>query len=242
MNAEKSFVQLWREYRDKPAWRAKCVLELEELLKQLEINKQNLIADTNAGCGFPTLDLRKRAWSVDAYDGSIKMVSEFKKEAILRQTSPEITVCPWNKYNSLPQQQYQTLLCLGNSFHYAPGGWFECLCENTPVFEPYHLVLEHFRNMLIDKGKVLIDKFPDDEKDKTETVAFREFKGKLFVRYSQDRKFRESGFKTTQINHAFKGYALQFPELKNMMHTVGFDTQCITLPSWQFPMIVGTKK
>ncbi|MFC1504387.1 class I SAM-dependent methyltransferase [Spirochaetota bacterium] len=180
---EPSFAELWDRYLcvvqypgtsfDGKGSDEGFVSDLAKLCALKKITSSSKILDTCCGTGFPALHLRKCGFDVDCMDASDDMIAVFKKNALDLNVSDSAIKCNWeHMHDHLKTSSYDMLLCRGNSFIYAPGGWNSPLAiDRDQAMKVYQETFKIFYSMLKPGGYAYIDKFVDNEKPKHETIA-----------------------------------------------------------------------
>lgn len=209
--------------------------ELEGLLQSHGISKQSKILDVCAGGGFPALGLIERGYLIDSADGSPDEVELYNRRAGERGIS---SVCKEVMWSDLPTEfvegTYDLVLCRGNSFIYAVGGWNkEAKIDAAQSLADYANTARMFTRMLKPEGLLYIDKFKDSETSHKETVArIRIGNGEpedliFWTERFSDKKIRRASMLRKKADGTETGtpnvsYDLTFPELVSALTAAGF--------------------
>jgi ubiquinone/menaquinone biosynthesis C-methylase UbiE len=145
---------------------------LKDFFKENNITKKSKIIDVCAGTGFPSLDLLKEGYSFDCLDASDDEINLFHKKA--KKSELKIK-CEKQKWLEIPIEKndfYKLVLCRGNSFIYAAGGWNEEIKINKKEsLKLYEKTLKKFYGLLKQGGILYLDKFKDNETNGKELVG-----------------------------------------------------------------------
>ena len=209
--------------------------ELETFLRKKSITKESRIIDVSSGGGFPALQLLQDGYQVDCMDAFQDEVELFQKKAKALGLKTRAVQAYWKEIPKIyPKEAYDLVLCRGNSFIYAGGGWNELVKINKrKALRAYSDTLKDFYRLLKVGGSIYIDKFKDSEKTHRETVA----RLRIVNRPEQTLIFWTERFPTQKIRRASMirrdsegeeqgipniTYDLSEFELREMMKLVGF--------------------
>lgn len=229
--------------------------DLIQLYQKLGIHKGSKIIDVAAGAGFPSLDLMKGGYEITCTDGAEDMVELFNSKAAEAGITNRCRKALWLELPQIfNQEQFDLLMCRGNSFIYADGGWNRHeMPDQERAIKSYTRTLQAFYDRLKSGGWVHLDKFKDSETGHEVKVSEIKVNNKT----TEDLVFwtqRDTAAKVRQaaMIRRVEGkrqsipnitYDLLGAELEQMMAEVGFvDIQKISLPSEKlFDIWVGRK-
>lgn len=137
--------------------------ELIAFLKQNNLSKSSNLADVAAGEGFPAIYMRKKGFEIDCFDLSDDQIALFKENALKRDVSPKVIQSSWLELAHKTTKSYDFIMCRGNSFIYAPGGWNSNHYNRKEALQIYKETLKVFYKKLSPNGILFIDKFKDSE-------------------------------------------------------------------------------
>ena len=130
---------------------------------------------------------------------------------------------------------YDLLLCRGNSFIYADGGWNEKIeVDPRRALESYRITLKEFYNILKPGGFLYIDKFYDNENPQKKYVARIKIGDRpiakllVYLEIIPKLKIRRAQFLIHNKDGSEKGlpnitYNLQAKELNELLNEAGFN-------------------
>ena len=205
--------------------------ELIEFIKKNNVGKS--LADVAAGDGFPSLTLRRKGLEIDCFDLSDDQIEGFKKNAKRYRVNDSITQASWLQLPSLVEKnKYSFVMCRGNSFIYAPGGWNSINYNNISPLNVFRKTLEGFFQILSPNGMLYLDKYKDDEKDHNTPVCKVQIEGRTYnlifrAKVSKSKRERyatmvlgnKGGEKETLPNYT---YTISWPEIISLAEEVGF--------------------
>ncbi len=238
LDHEPTFAELWELCVNELLYNApKHYDEIEALWKRQGITKESKIIDVAAGSGFPALGLLQRGWNIDSADGFTDEVELFNKRAEEAGLPERCAQVLWDDLlKHYPKEAYDFLLCRGNSYIYAPGGWnAEAPITPEAALDAYAKTAKDFYDLLKPGGQMYIDKFKDTETSHKETVArlqignatpedlifwTQRFSEQHIRRASMIRR-KQDGTETGTPNVA---YDLTYPEMEEALKTAGFST------------------
>jgi ubiquinone/menaquinone biosynthesis C-methylase UbiE len=228
-----TFAELWEAATRQMHKPRIQTLELMRLLRINGLKKETcIIADVAAGSGINAIPLRKNGFWVECFDISDDQIKLFRKNARLTGVSNLITKSSWLELPKYVHTCYDLILCRGNSFIYAPGGWNSDKYDKDRALQIYLKTLETFYDLLAEDGILYIDKFPDNEQDHKVKVAEVVIGGKtselfFFTKLEWGKKerygsmvLRDSDGKETGAPN--KTYALSAKEFKALAREAGF--------------------
>jgi SAM-dependent methyltransferase len=213
------------------------IQEIESLFSRLEINKNSRILDSSAGGGFPAIHLRADGYDVDCMDLMQDEIDVFQEKAKENNVSGEINKIAWKEIpENYEKENFNFILCRGNSFIYADGGWNESQqVEKQKSLSSYGETLRIFYDALKPGGYLYIDKFMDDEIPHKDVVAKIIVEGKEEDLIFFTEKMPEKGMRRAMmIRKDSEGvesgvpnmtYNLSNDELEEMMKRVGFKVE-----------------
>ncbi len=100
-------------------WDHRYVESLECIFRD---NRVTTILDCGGGVGFPVIDLRTRGWEVSYVDKSAEMLGAFQLNCARHNVQIPACQVDWLVLSEVLGQQYDALLCRGNSLIYV-GSW-----------------------------------------------------------------------------------------------------------------------
>ncbi len=229
--------------------------DLEGLYQKIGINRESRIIDVAAGAGFPSLDLMKSGYDITCTDGADDMIELFKRKASAAGITRECRKALWLELaQTVGQEQFDLLMCRGNSFIYADGGWNKHeMPDQERAIRSYTATLRAFHDRLRSGGWVHLDKFKDGEighrvkvseikvnENPTEDLVFWTQRDTV-AKVRQAAMIRETEGRQQSVPNIT--YDLLGSELEQMMSEVGFvDIQKISLPSEKiFDIWIGRK-
>ncbi len=232
---EPDFAQLW----DKCVYGLLYNMEeykkdLEKLFVQLEITKDSKIIDVAAGGGFPSLDLIKDGYDIECTDGWQDEVDVFNAKAEKSNLVQRCKILLWKDLQQFfSDDSFDLLLCRGNSFIYASGGWNEMMNIDTQrPLVAYKETLSIFYSLLKPGAWIYLDKFKDDETPHKDKVCDVQVNGKekeqliFWTQRFPEQKIRKASMirkignmeaSTPNITYDLSGI-----ELEKMLAEVGF--------------------
>ncbi|MBW2972060.1 class I SAM-dependent methyltransferase, partial [Candidatus Woesearchaeota archaeon] len=226
MKNDPTFAELWDECLRNLMYHSisDYIDHIELLFRITGATKSSHILDTCAGTGFPALHLRARGYSVDCMDASDDMIALFLKKAAKEHLPAAITKMRWEQLpGHFEAETYDLLLCRGNSFVYAAGGWMSEQAQTREAsMSAYIDTLKKFRSMLKKEGFLYIDKWKDSEVEGRHVIG-PEIHFEVTRPEPHTRKARliaeDSGRKTVFPASA---YALSEAELEELILDAGF--------------------
>lgn len=209
--------------------------ELENILSERGLSKDSQILDVSAGGGFPALELIERGYQIDSADGFADEVELYNKRSLERGLT---STCKEAMWSELPSKfevgKYDLLLCRGNSFIYANGGWNqETIIDPSNAIAGYTDTARIFARMLKPGGFLYIDKFTDSETTHKEKVAHIQVKNEepedivFWTERLSEQKLRRASMLRRQKDGSEASipnvsYDLTFPELDVILKNAGF--------------------
>ena len=180
--SDPSFAQLWDKYTYnilfsnitlKSTQKKNYIEDLISLLKEKEITKESRILDTCSGTGFPAIHLFQVGYHIDCMDLMDDQIEMFKEKTEKLRIPLTVLKASWKEIHKYyANNSYDLLLCRGNSFIYADGGWNEKIeVDPRRALESYRITLKEFYNILKPGGFLYIDKFYDNENPQKKYVA-----------------------------------------------------------------------
>ncbi len=228
-----SFAELWDTAVDCLYNPSTYTQEFVSFLKEHQITQDSKIADVAAGAGFPALLMREQGFNVDCFDIAQDQVILFKENAKKQKVDSSITRCSWL---DLPQyvgsKKYDFIMCRGNSFIYAPGGWNSDAYNVQEPIKAYKDALKVFYDLLSPGGMFLVDKFKDSEQDHKVKIGNINIEGETYGLIFYTKLNREKRNRFAQMLLQDKEgheegvpnftYALSEAELMQLAQSVGF--------------------
>ncbi|HVX90131.1 MAG TPA: hypothetical protein VHC20_00525 [Candidatus Paceibacterota bacterium] len=233
-----TFAELWEMcvYKFLYNERAYCD-ELETVFAANGITKDSKILDVAAGGGFPSLELIKRGYNVESSDGFADEVALYNRRATERGLSSVAKQVLWKDLlSAYESNSYDLILCRGNSFVYALGGWnSDISIDPATALATYAETADIFKKLLRPGGLLYIDKFKDEEHSHRDQVAEitapGEGKQKLifWTERLPEQKIRNASMVREQEDGTILAtpnvsYDLTFPELESSLRSAGFST------------------
>ncbi len=207
------------------------VKELLSLFDRIGITKDSSIADISAGGGFPSIDLAKLGYKVDAFDGFSGDIFRINAERELADL--ECRKMLWAEIPELiPANSYEFVFCRGNSFIFASGGWdAKKDVDINKARNDYQKTMHVFASIIKPGGYLYIDKFKDSEEGHREKLATIKVAG-----VEQDLVFsskRSNNIRQVYMDRIIEDkivkrenrttYDLSAEELISFMEVAGFD-------------------
>lgn len=125
---------------------------IEDMLKSHGVHS---ILDTACGTGLPSLELRRRGYNIDCYDGELSMLEVFRQRAQMLGVDDTCSVVLWQDLQASIAKQYDCVLCLGNSLIY--NNLWMGRSPEINLTESYDSVFLNFRHVLKVGGYLYID-------------------------------------------------------------------------------------
>ena len=233
-----SFAELWEMCVYEFLYNEKAYCnDMERLLSESGITRDSRILDLSAGGGFPALGLLEKGYRVESADGFADEVELYNTRAKERGIESSCTEVMWADLPSrFEQRSYDMILCRGNSFVYAAGGWNqEATIEPETALDEYTAAARIFASLLKPDGLLYIDKFKDSESSHKETVAkIRIGQGEseeliFWTERLPEKKTRRASMLRKKADGTETGtpnisYDLTFPELVTVLEKAGFDS------------------
>jgi cysteine desulfurase/selenocysteine lyase len=237
VETEPDFPELWRLCEYNLLYNVdEYTNEIEELFKNIGINKKSKVLDVCVGPGFFSSELLERGYNLATADKDSKMVKPFVNSLKERGIKHEIVMSDWL---SLPKhfkkESIDMLFNRGNSFIYAAGGWTEkTKIDKKTSLEQFKKTLQIYYNLLKKNGYLYIDKFKDSEVPSKKVVARLNIKSnntKKDVVFYVERKPEEGVRYASMLLRDMKGkesgppsmaYDLTEDEMEDLLRKVGF--------------------
>ncbi len=227
-----SFAELWGVAIRQLCPESAFTEELLTLLRSKGLNEKSSIADVAAGDGFPALSMREKGFTIDCFDLSDDQIKSFKRNARKRKVSSLITQSDWLHVKDKVEKSYDCIMCTGNSFIYAAGGWNSKEYNKDHPLTLYRQTLGIFYELLLPGGILIIDKFKDSERSHEVIVCRVKVKDHSYdltfsIRTDVDKKERyasitlDDGIKSRETLPNLT-YALSEKELSALCHQAGF--------------------
>ena len=185
-----------------------------------------------AGEGFPALYLRKGGFTIDCFDLSDDQIELFKLNALKEGVDSTIIKSSWLDLKSKTGKQYEFIMCRGNSFIYASGGWNSTEYDSKSALKLYEQTLRVFHNLLAEGGILYLDKFKDGEIDHNEKVCDVNIGSKIYSLIFQTKLYKSKKERyASMILRDIEGnekvfpnltYSLSEKELRETANKVGF--------------------
>lgn len=243
---EPTYAELWEMCVENFLYNTKDYADdLIKLFENKGLGQKSSIADVSAGSGFPAHELSRRGFDIRCTDGFKDEVELFNKRAGQSKLSVRCEEVEWKDLLNIYQKNsFDFLLCRGNSFIYAGGGWNSMITINAEeALRSYTEIATIFFDLLKPGGFLYIDKFKDSETSHKEKVASIKVKDEspedlIFwtERFPKDR-IRKASMLRKKLTGEESGipniaYDLTFPEIENILTSIGFSkVESIKLPS-----------
>lgn len=229
--------------------------DLINLFKDLGINKDSNIIDVASGGGFPSLKLAQKGFNVICTDGSDDEIDLFNDKAKKLELNIVSKKVMWSDLDKkFPENSFDFILCRGNSFIYAAGGWNEEIeIDKGKSLAEYKKTLDIFYKILKPGGYLYVDKFKDSETDHREKVGEIQINDSdpedlvFWTHRIIDRDIRKASMLRIKdrIEDGIPNvtYDLKFNELEKMIKDVGFSgIDFIDIPSEKhFDILIARK-
>jgi SAM-dependent methyltransferase len=138
--------------------------DFEALLLSYGLTRESRLLDICAGEGMPAIDLIQRGWQVDTLDASADMVEVYNRCAARHGLTSRCILGNWMEVaNYFRPGSYELVICHGNTFIHAPGGWNRDETSFPHAEKAYHDTLCAFRSMLAPHGYLYLDKSRDHD-------------------------------------------------------------------------------
>lgn len=215
--------------------RKRYIDDFEAMLFEHGLGRDKRVLDTCAGEGLPALDLLQRGWQVDALDASPDMIEVYNHKAAELGLQSRCHQATWMDLPGPFPGGYDLLICHGNTFSHAPGGWNRDEMDFPDADRAYMETLKRFHALLAPGGYLYVDKSRDH--DAEANVEHREPIARLSIRgRSEELSFQveyprglirrasflctaQDGTETRLSNTA---PLLPTPKLKRLLHAAGF--------------------
>ena len=238
-NHQPSFAELWEVAIETLYDRPIYVNEFKAMLEANGITKGSRILDTCSGGGFPALDLVRDGYRVEALDASVDMVELYNCRSADLGLISRCTHGRWQELpRLLPGQKYDLLICRGNSFRHAAGGWNKAEKGFPNADAAYHETLQIFREALKPGGRLYVD-ISRDPTNHREMICWIDVEGRheqLNFVIEQDGAVRRASFirvspDGTEIKLPNSAPALVPYELEQLIKKAGFRLQPVSIPA-----------
>ena len=170
---------------------------------------------------------------LDCFDLSADQVAAFKENAKKYGVDSSITQASWLEIPAkVAPKKYDFIMCRGNSFIYAPGGWNSREYNQTSPLNSFRNTLKAFHTILKCGGILYLDKFKDSEQEHHTNVCKIAIKEKTYdlifhtqinpatkERYASMLLGNSDGEKESMPNVT---YALSEIELSDLAKETGF--------------------
>ncbi|MFW9807091.1 MAG: class I SAM-dependent methyltransferase, partial [Candidatus Thorarchaeota archaeon] len=110
-----SFNAVALAYDDAIDWKARLAREIPFLLSRLGSPDGKRILDLACGTGRHSIALSLEGAEVVGIDNSETMISRAKENARTQKVSPKFILGEMTKFQSITDDQYDMIICLGNS-------------------------------------------------------------------------------------------------------------------------------
>lgn len=210
---------------------------LNEFFRNKRIKK---ILDCACGTGFPSIELSKLDYNVTCSDGDTEMLKRFKKNMLNQKLNLKTIHCEWQDLDKHFQNEFDCVLCRGNSLVYAIS-WGKK--ELNPVKAKLEIVksLENFYNVLRKEGFCYIDVPPKAEYNRQNNSGYEKYTKRKIngqeislswkVIQQPEMKMRtwipeitlwNSGPIPVRKKFVYKSYLIDHQELLEMLNNIGF--------------------
>ena len=236
---ELKFPELWKLTEYELLYNAEdYVGEIEELFKNIGINKKSNILDTCVGPGFFSTELLEKGYNLKTADKSEEMIKPFVETLKEKGIEHEVIQSTWlNLPKHFKKNSFDMLFNRGNTLIYANGGWNEkktpdkkkTLTASKKTLKIYYELLKKGGYLYVDKyrdseipAKKVVAKLKIKETNEEKDIMFSvERKPKKNIRYAQlllrDKKGKETGLPNM-------AYDLTEDELETLLKEVGFSS------------------
>jgi cysteine desulfurase / selenocysteine lyase len=236
---EPEFPELWRLAEYELLYNAdEYANEIEELFKNIGINKKSNILDTCVGPGFFCTELLEKGYNLKTADKSKEMVAPFLETLKEKGIEHEVTISSWLDLSKhFKKNSFDMLFNRGNTLIYADGGWNEKKLPNKKrTLKNLNKTLKIYYDLLKKGGYLYVDKYRDSEvpskkvvaklkiketKEEKDIIFYVERKPKNNVRYAQMRLKDDKGEKICLPGEA---YDLTENEMEDLLKDVGFSS------------------
>lgn len=215
--------------------------ELISFLKVNNLTENSKMADVAAGEGFPALYMRKKGFAIDCFDLSDDQIALFRKNALRDNVDSQITKASWLELPRKTKKSYDFIMCRGNSFIYASGGWNSKRYNKREALHPYKNTLQIFYQRLSAGGLLFIDKFKDNEVDHQTTLCPINVLGESYnlvfqtkLDFNKKERYATlflSDGKRKKDSYPNLTYALSEDELMKLAKEIGFSIEKVYLKS-----------
>jgi len=236
---EPEFAELWKLAEYELLYNVEdYVDEVEELFKNIGINKKSDILDTCVGPGFFSTELLEKGYNLKTADESNRMTAPFVETLKEKGIDHEVTHSSWLELpKHFKKNSFDMLFNRGNTLIYADGGWNEKKSpDKKKTLDTLKKTLKAYYDLLKKDGYLYVDKYKDSEIPSKKVVAklkikeTKEEKDIIFsvernpkknIRYAQMLLRGKDGKEKGLPNMA---YDLTEDEIEDLLKEVGFSS------------------
>jgi len=195
------------------------------------------ILDCSCGTGFPAIELKKRGFDLVCSDASINAVKILKTKLKTENISMPVLNVKWQELNSFFGEEFDAVLCRGNSISYADS-WGRNPADLSRTREEILVSLRNMYSVIKKGGLLYIDIASLNKNNSLNSVFEKEFssgklKGKKLTINSKVNHLLPEKKRQWVLNvlvepenktHSIysEGYLLDEPELISMLKQTGF--------------------
>jgi len=216
-------------YRDKELYAG----SLSKILKE---NNSDKILDCSCGTGFPSIQLAKNDFNLTCSDASNKMLSGFKKNMEKQSLLIPTFNLKWKHLDSFFKQEFDAVLCRGNSLPYCVS-WEKNSVDLNKAGKEILVSLRNMFNVLKKGGMLYIDLSPREAFSPLNTTFIHKFGPKIIdgkkivldwkIQHFLEEKRRVWDAVVSVENEKnfpihLEGYHLRHSELISMLKEIGF--------------------
>lgn len=237
IESEPDLPELWKLCEYKLLYDAdEYTNEIEELFKNVGINKKSKILDTCVGPGFFCTELLEKGYNLTTVDKDKGMVKPFVDSLKEKGIKHNVEMSTWlDLPKHFKKGSFDMLFNRGNTFIYGAGGWIEKIkVDKKKSLEKLKKTLQVYYDLLKKDGYLYIDKFKDSEVPSKKVVARLNIKSnntKKDVVFYVERKPEEGTRYASMLLRDMKGnesgslgmaYDLSEDEMEDLLRSVGF--------------------
>lgn len=216
---------------------SRYVDSLDALLREHNVKR---VLDASCGVGFPAIELRKRGYDVTCTDADELMLARFRRNCVNDGVRIEPKKLSWSELAEHFQNEFDFVLCRGNSLPYAASWGRKKMNAETAKAEICKAI-ENFHAVLKPCGILYIDLQPRESSipqqiSLVENFGEKRIGGKtigLCWRIRHDLVKREriwspevvvkhNGLCTERFAATYRGYHLKHSELLTLLANAGF--------------------
>jgi 2-polyprenyl-3-methyl-5-hydroxy-6-metoxy-1,4-benzoquinol methylase len=214
------------------------LLSLDRLFRE---NKVRRVLDCSCGVGFPAIGLKERGYDVVCADADEKMLRRFYRNCLSRGVKIEARKLRWEELSSNFAEEFDCVLCRGNSLPYAVS-WVDSKADVTKALPEIEKALKNMFAVLKPGGILYVDSTPREALTPRHTAFVERFgcmkiNGKTIemvwhMKHDLVNKVREWSPEITirsgnsciieKVKAHYLGCHLSHRELLGLMEKVGF--------------------